>query len=220
MISFEKVFLRYDTGISLRDLNFSIDKDEFVYLYGDSGSGKSSILKMIYLDLFPNSGAVSVLGSDSTYIKRRDIAKIRQRIGMVFQNFHLLSDRDIYSNIALPLELQGFKSDEVRSKVSLKADELGIRSRLSHYPHELSAGEQQKVALARAMVISPDILLADEPIAQLDEKAANEVLKYIWKIHEGGTSVIFATHNDKLLQQNPARTITLVSGEVIKDKLL
>ncbi|MBC8192045.1 MAG: ATP-binding cassette domain-containing protein [Candidatus Marinimicrobia bacterium] len=220
MIRFENVFLRYDTGISLRDLNFSIDKDEFVYLYGDSGSGKSSILKMIYLDLFPNSGAVSVLGSDSTHTKRRDIAKIRQRIGMVFQDFHLLADRDIYSNIALPLELQGFKTDEVRSKVSLKADELGIRSRLSHYPHELSAGEQQKVALARAMVISPEILLADEPIAHLDEKAASEVLKYIWKIHDAGTCVIFATHNDNLLKQDPARNITLVSGEVVSDRPL
>ncbi|NQV41725.1 MAG: ATP-binding cassette domain-containing protein [Candidatus Marinimicrobia bacterium] len=217
MIQFDKVFLRYDTGISLRDLNFTIEKDEFVYLYGDSGSGKSSILKMIYLDLFPNSGSVNVLGSDSNNIKRRDIANIRQRIGMVFQNFHLLSDRDIYSNIALPLELQGLKADVVRSKVSLKADELGIRSRLSHYPHELSAGEQQKVALARAMVISPDILLADEPIAHLDEKSAADVLKYIWKIHETGTSVIFATHNEILLKQDPARTMTIVAGEVVKD---
>ena len=220
MINFEKVFLRYDSGISLRDLNFSIEKDEFVYLFGDSGSGKSSILKMIYLDLFPNSGSVSVLGADSNNIKRRDIAIIRQKIGMVFQDFYLLSDRDIYSNIALPLEIQGLKPAEVRSKVSLKADEFGMRSRLTHYPHELSAGEQQKVALARAMVNSPEILLADEPIAHLDEKAAADVLKHIWKIHETGTSVIFATHNDNLLKQDPARTMTLVSGEIVKDRPL
>lgn len=217
MIRFEKVFLRYDTGISLRDLDFSIAKDEFVYLYGDSGSGKSSILKMIYLDIFPNSGSVNVLGSDSSTMKRRDIARIRQKIGMVFQDFYLLSDRDIYSNIALPLELQGLKTAEVRSRVSLTADELGIRSRLSHYPHELSAGEKQKVALARAMVISPDILLVDEPIANLDERAAAEVLKHIWKIHESGTCVVFATHNDTLLKQDPTRTLSLVSGEIVKD---
>lgn len=217
MIRFEKVFLRYDTGISLRDLDFSIAKDEFVYLYGDSGSGKSSILKMIYLDIFPNSGSVNVLGSDSSTMKRRDIARIRQKIGMVFQDFYLLSDRDIYSNIALPLELQGLKTAEVRSRVSLTADELGIRSRLSHYPHELSAGEKQKVALARAMVISPDILLVDEPIAHLDERAAAEVLKHIWKIHESGTCVVFATHNDTLLKQDPTRTLSLVSGEIVKD---
>ncbi|MBC8376248.1 MAG: ATP-binding cassette domain-containing protein [FCB group bacterium] len=220
MIRFDKVFLRYDTGISLRDLNFTIEKDEFVYLYGDSGSGKSSILKMIYMDMFPNSGTVDVLGADSSNIKRRDIARIRQRIGMVFQDFHLLSDRDIYSNIALPLELQGIKADVVRSKVTLKADELGIRSRLSHYPHELSAGEQQRVALARAIVNSPDILLADEPIAHLDEKAAAEVVKYIWKIHQSGTSVVYATHNEALLKKDPARAMTLVSGEVVKDRQL
>ncbi len=220
MIRFDKVFLRYDTGISLRDLSFSIEKDEFVYLYGDSGSGKSSILKMIYMDMFPNAGTVEVMGSDSSNIKRRDIAKIRQNIGMVFQDFYLLSDRDIYSNIALPLEIQGYKADEVRSKVALKADELGIRSRLSHYPHELSAGEQQRVVLARAVVNSPDILLADEPIAHLDEKAAAEIVQYLWKVHESGTCVVFATHNEALLKRDPARSMTLVSGEVVKDRQL
>jgi len=217
MIRFEKVFLRFDTGISLRNLNFSIERGEFLYLYGDSGSGKSSILKMIYMDLFPNAGSVNVLDFDSSHIKRGDIAKIRQKIGMVFQNFYLLSDRDIFSNIALPLELQGLKADEVRRRVTLKADELGIRSRLSHFPHELSAGEQQRVTLARSVVDSPDILLADEPIAHLDPTAATEVVKYLWKINESGTTVIFATHNEKLLKNDPARTLTIVSGEVVKD---
>ncbi|MBT3229849.1 MAG: ATP-binding cassette domain-containing protein [Candidatus Marinimicrobia bacterium] len=218
MIRFEKVFLRFDTGISLRELNFTIDQGEFLYLYGDSGSGKSSILKMIYMDLFPNSGTVSVLDFDSSQIKRRDIAIVRQKIGMVFQDFYLLSDRDIYSNIALPLEIQGLKADVVRRTVSLKADELGIRSRLSHYPHELSTGEQQRVALARAIVNSPDVLLVDEPLAHLDSTAAKEVVKHLWKINESGTSVIFATHNEKLLREDPARTMTLVSGEIVKDR--
>lgn len=220
MIRFENVFLRYDTGISLRDLNIKIEKGEFVYLYGDSGCGKSSILKMIYMDLFPNAGTVEVLGFDSSNIKRRDIAKIRQRIGMVFQDFYLLADRDIYSNIALPLEILGLKADEVRRQVTMKADELGIRSRLSHHPHELSAGEQQRVALARAMVSSPEILLADEPIAHLDQKAGAEIVKYLWKIQESGTSVLFATHNEALLKENPARTLTIVSGEVVKDRAI
>ena len=218
MIRFEKVFLRFDTGISLRNLNFSIERGEFLYLYGDSGSGKSSILKMIYMDLFPNAGSVNVLDFDSSHIKRGDIAKMRQKIGMVFQNFYLLSDRDIFSNIALPLELQGLKADEVRRRVTLKADELGIRSRLSHFPHELSAGEQQRVTLARSVVDSPDILLADEPIAHLDPTAATEVVKYLWKINESGTTVIFATHNEKLLKNDPARTLSIVSGEVVKDR--
>ena len=178
----------------------------------------TSILKMICMDLFPNSGTVSVLDFDSSQIKRRDIAIVRQKIGMVFQDFYLLSDRDIYSNIALPLEIQGLKADVVRRTVSLKADELGIRSRLSHYPHELSTGEQQRVALARAIVNSPDVLLVDEPLAHLDSTAAKEVVKHLWKINESGTSVIFATHNEKLLREDPARTMTLVSGEIVKDR--
>jgi len=218
MIRFKNVFLRFDTGISLRELDFEVEKGEFVYLYGDSGSGKSSILKMIYMDLFPNSGTVEVLGFNSSTAKRREIASIRQQIGMVFQDFHLLKDRDIFSNIALPLELQGIKADEVHRQVTLKADELGIRSRLSHHPHELSAGEQQRVALARAMVSKPDILLADEPVAHLDEKAGAEIIKYLWDINESGTCVLLATHNELLIKQDPARTLTIVSGEVVRDR--
>ncbi len=218
MISFDNVHLRFDTGISLRDLNFDIEKNEFVYLYGPSGSGKTSILKLIYMDLFPNDGQVKVLGHVSTGIKRRDIARIRQRIGMVFQKFRLLSDRDIYSNIALPLEIQGHKSNEIRRKVVHVADELGLHSRLHHFPHELSGGEQQRVALARSTVNSPDIILADEPTAHLDEKASAEVMEWIWKIHAGGTSVLFATHKEHILKQEPARTISIDSGEIIQDR--
>ncbi len=218
MINFQNVFLRFDSGISLRDLNFKIQKPEFVYLFGDSGSGKSSIMKLIYMDLFPNDGTVEVMDYNSSGIKRRDIARIRQRIGMVFQDIRLLPDRDIYSNIALPLELQGEKHEEVRRKVVAQAEELGIRSRLSHYPHELSAGEQQRVGLARAMVISPDILLADEPTAHLDDSSANELIDWIWKINEKGTIVLFATHNQKILKADPSRTLMVLSGELVGDR--
>lgn len=218
MIHLDKVHLRYDTGISLRDLNFSIDKNEFVYLFGPSGSGKSSILKLIYMDLFPNDGQVKVFDHNSSVMKRRDIACVRQKIGMVFQNFKLLSDRDVYCNIALPLEIQGFKSAEVRQQVVQIADELGLRSRLTHFPHELSEGEQQRVTLARAIINSPDIILADEPTAHLDEKASTEILEWIWKIHAKGTSVLFATHKEHILKQEPARTISIASGEIIQDR--
>ncbi len=218
MIRFKEAHLRFDTGISLRDLNFQVKKNEFVYLHGSSGCGKSSILKMIYMDLFPNEGEVTVFDYNSNHVKRRDIASVRQRIGMVFQDFKLLMDRDVYSNIALPLELLGLKSGEVRRKVAMTADELGLRSRLNHFPYELSGGEQQRVALARAMVNSPDLILADEPTANLDAKAATEALEWIWKVHNDGTCVIFATHKDQLLKQEPSRTLSLVSGEIIEDR--
>ncbi len=219
MIQFDKVHLRFDSGISLRNLNISIAKKEFVYLFGESGCGKSSILKMIYLELVPNAGVVTVLDQVTSYAKRKDIAKIRQRIGMAFQDSKLLGDRDIYSNIALPLELQGMKALEVRQKVVARSDELGLRSRLSHYPHELSAGEQQRVSLARAMVISPDILLADEPTAHLDDNTAADVLEWLWKINAQGTTIILATHNKLLTKSDPSRTLTIVAGEVVEDRV-
>ena len=218
MIKFDKVYLRYDTGISLRDLNFTADPGEFIYLFGESGCGKSSILKMIYMDLFPNSGRVEVLDFDSSHVRRRDIALVRQQIGMVFQDFKLLGDRDIYANIALPLELLGMCGDDVRRKVVSRSDDLGLRSRLTHRPHELSAGEQQRVALARAMVTSPKILLADEPTASLDDKSSGDITDYLWKINSSGTTVLFATHKGKLIKQEPARTLTIVSGEIVGDR--
>ncbi len=218
MIHLKKAFLRYDTGISLRDLTFSIEDAEFLYLYGPSGSGKSSILKMIYMDLFPNDGEVTVFGQNSSTAKRRDIARVRQQIGMVFESFRLLSDRDNYCNIALPLEIQGMKEKDVHRKVVGLAEELGIRSRLHHYPHELSGGEQQRIALARAMVTSPKILLADEPTAHLDPQAAKDIVEWLWKINHQGTTVIFATHKEDFLKQEPARTISLIAGEIMDDR--
>lgn len=217
MINFKKVILRYDTGISVRDLNFKIDEGEFVYLYGPSGSGKSSILKLMYMDLFPNSGVVTTLGQESSSARRKDVARVRQRIGMVFQDFKLLTDRDVFSNIALPLELRGTSVAQVRQKVSLIAEEFGLRSRLSHYPHELSGGEQQRVSLARAVIDDPDILLADEPTAHLDDPLSFEIINWFWKQNKKGTTVVFATHKEKFISREPSRTLTLSSGRIVED---
>jgi len=217
MINFKKATLRYDSGISVRNLDFSIEGDEFVYIYGPSGSGKSSILKMIYMDLFPNEGEVLVFDQNSSSAKRREIARVRQQVGMVFEGFKLLADRDNYCNIALPLEIQGMKADDVHSRVVRLADDLGIRSRLHHFPQELSGGEQQRIALARAMITSPKILLADEPTAHLDSKASTDIMEWLWKIHQKGTCVIFATHKEHFLKQEPARTISLIAGEIVAD---
>mgnify|MGYP002725487176 CR=1 FL=1 len=217
MIHFENVHLRFDTGISLRNLSFKIEGNEFVYICGPSGSGKSSILKLIYMDLFPNDGVVEIFGQNSSGAKRRDIARTRTQIGMVFQDFKLLVDRDVYSNLSLPLELQGCKLNEVKSRVVRQAEELGLRSRLTHFPAELSLGEQQKVAIARSMILTPKILLADEPTAHLDEESSAEIVEWIWKIHESGTSVVFATHKEHLIKQNPSRKINIASGEMTED---
>ncbi|MCF7824400.1 MAG: ATP-binding cassette domain-containing protein [Candidatus Marinimicrobia bacterium] len=220
MIQFDRVHLRYDSGISLRDLNFRVDPNEFIYLFGPSGSGKSSILRLIYMELFPNAGEVNVFNINSIRARRQDIAKVRQNIGMVFQVSRLLPDRDVYANIALPLELLGFPSKEVRQKVTHIADELNIRSRLNHYPHELSGGEERRLSLARASINLPDILLVDEPTAHLDEISKKSVMEAICRIHDRGTSVIFATHDDSLLRQHNARVLTLDSGTIIEDRIV
>lgn len=218
MIKFEKAYLRYDTGVSLRDLSFQIEQDEFVYLFGPSGSGKTSILSLIHLELFPNGGAVNLFEKSSSTMNRREIAQVRQKIGMVFQDSKLLADRDVYSNIALPLELAGYTKKEVQQKVTRKADELELRSRLSHFPDELSGGEKQRIALARASINTPELLLVDEPTAHLDDSASKAIMDVIWKIHEKGTTVLFATHKEALIKQDPARTISLAAGEIIEDR--
>ncbi|MCF7807854.1 MAG: ATP-binding cassette domain-containing protein [Candidatus Marinimicrobia bacterium] len=218
LVHMDKAHLYYDTGISLRDLSLSIGQDEFVYLFGPSGSGKTSLLGLMYMELVPNTGTVTVLGYDTNRLKRKEVARQRKRIGRMFQDPRLLNDRDIYHNLALPLEISGFSGKDARHRVFQKADELSIRSRLNHFPYELSGGEKQRVALAMASIISPELMLVDEPTAQLDEESSRIIIDTLWKIQEAGTSVVFATHKEEVIQIDPARTITLNKGEIIQDK--
>ena len=218
MIQLEKASLFYDTGISIRNLDLRIDKDEFVYLFGPSGAGKSSILALIYMELIPNSGAVRVFEVETTGLRRKYVAQLRKRIGMMFQEPKLLNDRDIYSNLALPLEIAGHASKAVRQRVFQKADEMDLRSRLNHFPLELSGGERQRVALAQASIHSPELLLVDEPTAHLDDESAKTIVDTLWKLHESGVGVLFATHNETILKKDPARTISLDKGEIIQDR--
>lgn len=218
LVQLDKAFLYYDTGISIRNLNLSIDENEFLYLFGPSGSGKTSLLRLMYMELVPNTGSVSILGYNTSLLKRKEVARQRKQIGRMFQEPRLLLDRDIYSNLALPLEISGYSGKDTRHRVLQKADELSLRTRLNHYPHELSGGEKQRVALAMASIISPKLLLVDEPTAQLDEESSRIIIDVLWKIHESGTSVVFATHKDELIQIDPARTITLDKGEIRQDR--
>ena len=218
MIHLDKVSLFYDTGISLRNLDLKVEQNEFVYLYGPSGAGKSSLLGLMYMELLPNSGGVHVFDELTTGMRRKIIAKLRKRMGMMFQESKLLQDRDIFANLALPLEIAGCPAKEVKQKVFQKADEMELRSRLNHFPTELSGGERQRVALAQASIHAPELLLVDEPTAHLDEESAKQIIDALWKLHENGVSVIFATHNEAILQKDPARTITLEKGQIIQDR--
>jgi len=214
MIHFKDVNLRFDSGVTLRDISFEVEKGEFLYLVGPSGSGKSSILKMIYMDLYPTRGEVTVGQFKASTIPRRKIPRLRQRIGMIFQDYRLLKDRDVYANIALPLHLGGRKRGDIHGRILKAAEEVGLQDRLRHYPEELSGGEQQRVAIARALVKNPLILLADEPTGNLDSEVSLEILKLIWRINEKGTAVLMATHDMDLARREPARTLRMADGRL------
>ncbi len=217
MIHFNSVSIRFDSGVTLKDISFHVEKGDFVYLVGASGSGKSTILKMIYMDLFPTRGEVTVGQFTASTMPRRKIHVLRRRIGMIFQDYRLLKDRDVYANISLPLQLGGRQRGDQHSRILKAAEEVGLQDRLSHYPDELSGGEQQRVAIARALIKNPLILLADEPTGNLDGDVSQEILQLIWRINQKGTAVLMATHDLELIKQEPARQLRLADGRLSGD---
>ena len=217
MIEFFNVNLSYKNELLLKNITFKIKKGDFVYLTGRSGVGKSSILKLIYFDEFPDSGTVIVNRYSSAKIKIREIPFIRRKVGVVFQDFKLLHDRNVFDNVAFALRVTGTKSSVIKKKVLPLLTELGLGHRRNHYPRELSGGEQQRVAIARALINEPFILLADEPTGNLDPQSANEVLEILETINKKGTAVLMATHNYSLIKRYPHPTLSMKQGELIEE---
>jgi cell division transport system ATP-binding protein len=217
MIQFFNVDLNYGNKRILHHITFHINKGEFVYIIGPTGVGKSSILKLIYFDEFPDSGTIIVDQYSSAKIKLRDIPFIRRKLGVVFQDFKLLPDRNVFENVAFALRVTGSPSSIIKKKVLLVLNEVGLGHRRNHYPKELSGGEQQRVAIARALVNEPSILLADEPTGNLDPKSAVEILEILERINKRGTAVLMATHNYSLIKQFPHQTLSLADGELIEE---
>ena len=214
MIQFFNVDLHYGNKHILHHITFHIKKGDFVYIIGPTGVGKSSILKLIYFDEFPDSGTIIVDQYSSAKIKIRDIPFVRRKVGVVFQDFKLLSDRNVFDNVAFALRVTGAPSSIIKKKVLLVLNEVGLGHRRNHYPKELSGGEQQRVAIARALVNEPTIVLADEPTGNLDPKSAIEILEVLENINKKGTAVLMATHNYSLIKQFPHQTLSLVEGEL------
>ncbi|MCF7796321.1 MAG: cell division ATP-binding protein FtsE [Lentisphaeria bacterium] len=219
MISFKDVSLRYDRGAGVKNINFQVRRGEFVYLIGPSGAGKSTLLRMLYMDIFPNTGYVEVDQFNSNTIKRRQIPKLRQKVGMIFQDYKLLNDRDVFQNVALPLVVMGASRRDIDRRVTKTLEEVGLTHRKHYYPAELSGGEQQRVSIARAIAKDPLVLLADEPTGNLDYGVAQEILNLLWRVNAKGTAVFMATHNIELIKNRPARTFRLSHGE-FKGELL
>ncbi len=214
MVQFFNVDLNYGNKRILNHVTFQIKKGEFVYLIGPTGAGKSSVLKLIYFDEFPDAGTVIVNQFSSAKIKIREIPYIRRKVGVVFQDFKLLHDRNVFDNVAFALRVTGIKSSTIKKKVLPLLTELGLGHRRNHYPRELSGGEQQRVAIARALVNEPFILLADEPTGNLDPQSAIEVLEILEAINKRGTAILMATHNYSLIKQFPHPTLSMNNGEL------
>lgn len=192
----------------LEDVSFSVEKGEFVYLVGRTGSGKSSLLKTLYADLELNEGEIDVAGYPIHALKKKDIPFLRRRLGIIFQDFQLFNDRSVYDNLNFVLKATGWKnSAKMKHRISDVLMRVGLESSAGKYPLQLSGGEQQRVVIARALLNEPVLLIADEPTGNLDPEIADNIMKIFLEINNGGTAVLMATHNYQLIEQYPARTL-------------
>ena len=216
MIKLEHVSKSYTAGIpALNDVNLEIEDGEFVFIVGDSGSGKSTLIKLLLKELEPTEGNIIIDGKNLGKIKRKQIPKFRRKLGVVFQDFRLLKDRNVYDNIAFAQKVIGETNSHIKKKVPVMLSMVGLAPKYRSYPKELSGGEQQRVAIARALINKPSILLADEPTGNLDNNNAWEIMKLLEEISEKGTTVIVVTHNMEIVMKK--RVITIKKGIVVAD---
>ena len=219
MIRLDHVHKEYPRrGEVLSDVTLEIRKGEFVFMTGHSGAGKSTLLRLIHMAERPTGGEVRVSGYSSARIRPREVAMLRRKIGYVFQDFRLLADRTAAQNIAFALEVTGARPNVMRAKVGRLLAQVGLASKSEAVPAELSGGEQQRVAVARALANDPLVLLADEATGNLDERATRGIFELFRNINASGTAVVFATHDLELVRENPdARVIELDQGRVVFD---
>ncbi len=219
MISLEHVSKSYAAGIpALNDVNIEIEDGEFVFIVGDSGSGKSTLIKLLLKELDPTEGTISVNGHRLNKLKRRHIPKFRRDIGVVFQDFRLLEDRNVYENVAFAQRVIGESTRVIKKNVPAMLSMVGLAAKYRSFPRQLSGGEQQRVAIARALINQPHILLADEPTGNLDNNNAWETMKLLEEINGKGTTVIVVTHNMEIVKAMNKRVITINKGVVVSDE--
>lgn len=218
MISLKGVSKSYGNGApALSNLNLEIEDGEFVFIVGASGSGKSTFIKLLLKELNPTEGSIIVNDTKLSKLKSRGVAKYRRNIGVVFQDFRLLQDRDVYSNIAFAQRVVGASPREIKKNVARVLSLVGLSEKYRSNPNELSGGEQQRVALARALVNKPSILLADEPTGNLDPENSWEIMKLLDKVNSQGTTVIVVTHNLEIVEAMQKRVITMKKGVKVND---
>lgn len=218
IVDYKNVEIHRKELIVLKNVNFELHSGEFVYLIGRVGSGKSSLMKSMYCEIPLNDGEATVLDYDIKSIKRKDIPYLRRKIGIVFQDFQLLTDRSVYDNLRFVLEATGWKNkDEINERIETTLRQVGMSNKSYKMPHELSGGEQQRIVIARALLNKPALILADEPTGNLDPDTGHQIVSLLREIAENGTAVIMATHNLQLVDEYPGKVLRCEDKHIILD---
>ena len=222
MIQFEHVSKVYETqndeNVALEDINIQIEEGEFVFVLGHSGAGKSTFLKLMLMEEKPTEGRVIINGQDLTRLRRRKVPYIRRQMGVVFQDFRLIPTMTVYENVAFAMRVTNISTKTIKNRVPFALSLVGLEDKMDRLPDELSGGEQQRVAVARAIVNRPDILLADEPTGNLDPGNSMEIMKLLDEINSRGTTVLVVTHNREIVNAMKKRVITMRKGVIISDE--
>ena len=220
MIHFDNVSKRYPGGYeALNQVSFRLARGKMGYLTGHSGAGKSTLLKLIALIERPSRGQIILDGVNLSHISNRQIPYVRRNIGIIFQNHHLLYDRPVFDNVAMPLVIQGYRHREIQSRTRAALDQVGLLNKEKSDPITLSGGEQQRVGIARAIVHKPALLLADEPTGNLDPELSLEIMQLFARFNQVGTSVLIASHDLDLIEHMGARALSLKDGRIVNDEL-
>ncbi|MBU1373219.1 MAG: ATP-binding cassette domain-containing protein [Bacteroidetes bacterium] len=218
VIKLNNVDIFQQKHLVLSNVNLHVDKGEFVYLIGQTGSGKSSLLKIIYGDLHVQSGDGHAVGYELKKLKENDVPFMRRKLGIIFQDFQLLTDRSIEQNLAFVLKATGWKDKNlIDERIKDVLEKVGLRSKMKKMPHEISGGEQQRVVVARALLNDPELILADEPTGNLDPETSEEIMILLRQISQSGTAVLMATHDYHIIRTFPSRIIKCENGKVIED---
>jgi cell division transport system ATP-binding protein len=219
VIEFRGVSKRYPSGdVGLDQATFSIDREQFVFLVGSTGSGKSTLMRLLIKELEPTEGSICVAGRELGKISRRRVPFYRRNIGVVFQDFKLLPNRTVYENVAYALQVTGGTRKEIRAKVPDILRLTGLSTKLHNYPDQLSGGEQQRVSIARAFVNHPPLLLADEPTGNLDPETSIDIMRLLYRINKTGTTVLVATHDAAMVDKMRRRVLELSRGRIVRDE--
>ncbi len=219
MIYFDKVTKIYVNGgpAAVQDITLGVEPGEFVSLVGHSGAGKTTLLKMLFAEVLPTEGAVFFGEREVSKLSSRELLKLRRNIGTVFQDFRLLPTKNVFENIAFALEVGGRSDEDIQGDVPHVLDLVGLADKMWSFPHQLSGGEQQRIAIARAIVNQPDVLIADEPTGNLDPVNAHDVVEILKKINDLGTTVILTTHNKSIVDAIGRRVVTMDQGRIVRD---